>query len=979
MDSRLRQLMAELESWESAVEFGISEDLWAEYQVRLKSDDVYIAALTEMFDVLREQDEAVKKADLSELAKTLMIYSRSAAAKYLSGVERNVNLLYSASLFYLADFPATASLVAKAIDPSALYEDEEFFLWGLLSRQILDDRPLHDMLATVLRGGTEEDYERSSKDLYAAERQALNDNPSRFIASRLALSCLLRFKRYSTWNNLRQYASLFEPRIWQQFIENSDTFPLWELFPSQIEAMERGILGDINEVYSLQMPTSAGKTSLCELIIYHEVKARNKRVLFLVPFRALAAEIKEGISRRLEQVGVSVVASYGGNISTRSESASAETADVLIVTPEKFIALGQSIPDLENRFETIICDEGHLIDDDGRGLQYELLLTKLKGRDPGSKKIIFISAILPNVPSIHSWLGGRDDRLAVSSYKPVETDFAFVGKRGNTWQLDFNTIYQRPRSYFLARFLTDDDFRYTNPETGRQKLLPSRGTYSSLACAAALRARRNGPVALFTTTKGNQGVAGLTKTLISMISLPVNVAIGTVDLTPELKLLEEFSAFHLGKDHQLTHALRFGIGFHHGDLPQEIRREVEEAVHANIITILICTSTLAEGVNLPIRTLVVHTIKRYDGNATREINRRSIKNIVGRVGRAGKETRGRIIFANEGEKLWVESVFREQALEPARGALYNLITSLNRIVVDNNITLNNQLFEAQSAPFLIILDRIDSAIVDLMPADFIIDDVEHFIGDLIGRTLAFQYLDTEALRDRIKEVFAIRARALIEGGTPDTLARLRRSGSTPRFQRFVEGTNILDRPEWKNLESALDDAWLDGVVLPLMAAPTFPEGTDLSWVRQLILFWMSGQTYHQMAAASGRSVDDCLEGLTSTIGFILQDAIAKATQLAILEHGEGEISELAANWASMLQYGVCNLQQLDLFWLGASDRLAVWSLSRYIEINRPYIRGQDILAFLRESAPAVITHLRQDSQVPTLSANRVIRELRLEY
>ena len=86
-----------------------------------------------------------------------------------------------------------------------------------------------------------------------------------------------------------------------------------------MKAIESGILEDANEAYSMQMPTSSGKTSLCEILIYNEVKGRDKKVLFLVPFRALASEIREGISKRLESAGISVVASHGGNIPTRSE------------------------------------------------------------------------------------------------------------------------------------------------------------------------------------------------------------------------------------------------------------------------------------------------------------------------------------------------------------------------------------------------------------------------------------------------------------------------------------------------------------------------------------------------------------------------------------------------------------------------------------------------------------------------------------
>lgn len=143
---------------------------------------------------------------------------------------------------------------------------------------------------------------------------------------------------------------------------------MWELLPSQIAALVGGLLDPNAEAVSLQMPTSAGKTSVCELLIFDEVKGRGRHVLFLVPFRALAAEIAVGMSGRLKAAEIEIIASYGGNLPTRSETTSLETADVLIVTPEKFSALMQVVPDLDKRFETVICDEGHLIDDDSRGL-----------------------------------------------------------------------------------------------------------------------------------------------------------------------------------------------------------------------------------------------------------------------------------------------------------------------------------------------------------------------------------------------------------------------------------------------------------------------------------------------------------------------------------------------------------------------------------------------------------------------------------
>ncbi|MCE5212857.1 MAG: DEAD/DEAH box helicase [Deltaproteobacteria bacterium] len=767
MNNYLRNMMAQMESWEAAAEFGIPEYSWVEYQVIRRSDDLYIACLSSIFDALRLQQKEERESALADIAKILVIYSRSAAARYLSGVEKRLNQLYSASLFYLAGFPATATLLSRPLAPINDVLEEEAFLHGFLGRQLNEARLMDGMLLESFR---DDSIIRSLDNLYTIlegqKNLGLREDPRKFIAAKLTLSCLERFAETNVWDILRQYAAHYTTELWQPFLGNTRAFPLWELLPSQLTAIRAGILGDDDETFSLQMPTSAGKTALCELLIYHEVKARNRRVLFLVPFRALAAEIRDGMSQRLSDAGVRVIASHGGNIPTRSETITVENADVLIITPEKFTALSQVVPGLGNRYQTIICDEGHLIDDDTRGLQYELLLTKLRGTENAPRKLVFISAILPNVNEIHEWLGGQTDRLAHSDYRPVETDYAFLSpqpRQRHSWQLDVNPIYARPRSYFLLKFLDQDDFRYLNRETGRLKLIAGWNSYVSLACAAALKARRNGSVALFTTSRGDQGIRGLAHKLITLCEFNALVAQNSPQLSDQLPLLVEFVEFILGSEYLLTRLLRFGAGFHHGMLPQELRREMEESIQDGIISILICTTTLAEGVNLPIRTLVVHTVRRYNSTEQRweYLHNRSIKNIVGRAGRAGKETRGRVLFINDTEQNKLKEVLQDQAMESAHGALYRLIVAINDYVVRVGINLNNDIIDRQTDPkFLSLIDSIDFTLLDLIPADTPQEQINHHIDELLARTLAKRYCNTEELRICLETVFRLRVEKL---------------------------------------------------------------------------------------------------------------------------------------------------------------------------------------------------------------------------
>lgn len=984
MNNQLRNMMAEMESWEAAAEFGIPEDSWASYQVRKRSDDLYISCLSTVFDALRLNKKEDQEAELAAAAKTLIIYSRSAAARYLNGVEQRLNQLYSAALFYLAGFPATAILLARRLELVENALEEESFLYGFLGRKLTGENPLEKLLSDILQSDATNDLSELSTTLEKEMISGLREDPRKFIAAKLALSCLNRFSEFNVWDVLRHHASHYTADLWQPFLGNPQVSPPWELLPSQLVAIRAGLLGDADETFSLQMPTSAGKTSLCELLIYHEVKIRNKRVLFLVPFRALAAEIREGMSQRLTNAGVQVIASHGGNIPTRSETATVENADVLIITPEKFSAMTQVVPDLESQYQTIICDEGHLIDDNSRGLQYELLLTKLRGTAAVPRKIVFISAILPNVNEIHEWLGGQPNRLAQSSYRPVETDYAFLtpqSPKNDCWQLDVNPIYDRPRSYFLMRFLVQDDFRYRNPETGRTKLIGGWNSYLSLACAAALKARRNGSVALFTTSRGSHGIHGLAEKLILLCEWNTQVAENAPPLSDRLPELIEYIEFQFGQDYLLPRLLKHGAGFHHGRLPQEVRREMEEGIQNGTISILLCTNTLAEGVNLPIRTLVVHTVRRYEGENSgwKFLPNRSIKNIIGRAGRAGKETRGRVIFVNDSERSQLETVLRNESMEAAHGALYRLVVAISNYVTRNTINLDNDVFDQQTDPtFLSIIDSIDFTLLDLIPTDTPQEEINRHVDELLERTLANRYCKTTQLQVCIKTVFRLRAEKLQQSVSRDIWPVLRKSGASLRFWTFVRESGLLEHPLWQTLTDPRDDQWLNEVVIRLLGYPSINIENTPDMLIEIIRGWMSGRTYIEIANNCGCDIDTVLELLSNQVGYRLQEHIAKLCQLAIERHGEGTLSELARNWSSLLQYGLGSIQQLDIFERGGSDRLAAWGVSGFLQSHNVVSRGADLIHYIRANSGPVRTALDRDDRVPKMSSTRLCRELRIE-
>jgi len=978
MNAYLQNMIAQLESWDAAVEFGIPESLWAGYGARQRTTDIYTASLSAIFDTIREDDAEVRQSWFNSLAKSFTIYSRSAATKYIDGFDYNLNQIYCASLYYLADQPATATFLSNSTGTYNTEVEEELFLKNLFSKKLDPNNVLDHELLEALQSVYSENFDDLLADLNERIQIGLDHNPRQYFASKLASEVIKRFSETNIWSNLRKYAPDYSYEDWSPFFTSS-SFSFWELLPSQITAFESGILNDSDEPISLQMPTSSGKTALCEILIYNEVKIRNKRVLFIVPFRALAAEILSGISNRLQDAGLSVIASYGGNISTKSEKASIETADVLIVTPEKLSTLIQVVEGLSEEFGTLICDEGQLIDDQSRGLSYELLLTKLRAT---SKKIIFLSAILPNVDMIHGWLGGAEDTLARSDYKPVQTDYGFVTKQEtNSWQLVFNPIYPKPRNFFLRNFLVQDDFRFRNPATGRNKLITNWKSFTSLACVSSIKARRNGPVALFTTTRGDNGVNGLANKLLSMYENEIFAIQGQTPLSQiqrtETRYFNEYLNFLLGSDYPLSKLVKYNAGFHHGLLPQEIRRVMEEGIENNIILILICTSTLAEGVNLPIRTLVIHTIKRYNPETQKHqfIENRSLKNIIGRAGRAGKETKGRVLFINENEKEIVYQVLRDQGMEDAKGVLFRLIEAIVAHSKRFDIEISEILNFDQ--PLIIkLVENVDYSIFDLLPDDLEAEAVPQLIDELIDKTFAKYLSETSEVVESLKTVFQCRIDKIKKDVEEDQRRFLKKSGSSLKFWDFIQSQGLLEKSIWEELENPLDDDWIEGIIEPLLKYPSIEMDDDeIETTIQALGGWLEGKTYFEIAADCDITIDETFEIVGQIFGFKLQSYLSKLSQIYIAKYGEDQISEVAQAWPSLLQYGLTSPQQLDLFEKGISDRMAVWGMHRSLQYNEVDYRGRRLLRYIRRFKEKFREILEGDGRVPQLCVNRFFNEL----
>src|SRR5690606_16251331 len=205
------------------------------------------------------------------------------------------------------------------------------------------------------------------------------------------------------------------------------------------------------------------KTTLCETLLYWHLGAHpNDVAVLLVPFRSLASELKGTLVTRLNAMGLPARCAYGGTVPSGDEVHDLDQIRAMVATPESLSGILSAEPTFAQRISLVICDEGHLLDSDARGIGLELLLARMKSRAGPAPRFVFVSAIVPNIEEINAWLGGTDQTVIRSTYRPAVAEFAVLQRRGAGATMSINLAmhpHEAPeRRVTLDGFLNRDSF-----------------------------------------------------------------------------------------------------------------------------------------------------------------------------------------------------------------------------------------------------------------------------------------------------------------------------------------------------------------------------------------------------------------------------------------------------------------------------------------------------------------------------------------
>ena len=541
------------------------------------------------------------------------------------------------------------------------------------------------LLLRFLTRGSREDVASAQAllDRAVATEAASGDQDSRWVAAHLR-SLTDEIDAGSLWTMLPPGTP---PGVVQAFtISTPAVLNLWppqrELLAGASGGQESGPNGLDPSLRRLviSVPTSGGKTLFGELLMVTHLAQQRTGVCYVTPLRSLGREVRRNLRRRLNVLAMEVgpeVPDYGlpaegpfGELLQELRSPQRDLfsegveGDVDVMTPERLShALRDNAEDVLSRYGLFVFDEVHLLAERSRGPLVEYLLSFLHWRTEGTQhRIVLLSAALGNAGHIRDWLDvGGQARMIQSAWRGPRrlhaifnteirwtdgpSEIQEVNAKGSKSHLVRRHLYDtwgmvrlRPAENRTVEARTTNSLGVTafRATAGGEREGSPEGSHSTpfykMLAEIVRYVAHGGPVLVLNNTR-----ADAVRTARALAEgLEPSIAART---------LSELARIRLGAEHPLVDMLLRGVAFHHAGLPVDVLGAIEAGLRSDEIQFLVSTSTLTEGVNLPVRTVVLAATPYPGQPEEQQLTGARLINAIGRAGRATRETEGWVVLA----------------------------------------------------------------------------------------------------------------------------------------------------------------------------------------------------------------------------------------------------------------------------------------------------------------------------------------------
>ncbi|MEM5816200.1 MAG: DEAD/DEAH box helicase, partial [Candidatus Aenigmatarchaeota archaeon] len=412
----------------------------------------------------------------------------------------------------------------------------------------------------------------------------------------------------------------------EKWIERIKSLGINKLYPPQEEFVKRKLY---EKSCIISTPTASGKTLMAFLSAIECLK-NGKKVLYTSPLVSLAFEKHEEFSQFFKENKVAIsVSDYD------SSDPWLQNYDIIIATNEKIDSLIRHGADWIKDVGLLIVDEIHLLNDFERGATLEIVIVKIK-KIVRNLKILGLSATIKNCKELAQWLNCD---LLESKFRPVN-------------------LYQGIAFDSKVKFFGRDEIQLDkNLEIEEGIVLDTLS--------------KNKQILIFCSTRKN------VESLAERLSKFVKNHLKKDDLNKLEKVSEEIEnvlEISTKQCKRLSSCIKGGVAFHHSGLVGKQRRIIEENFKNGLIKVLVSTTSLAYGVNLPAFRVLIRDIRRYDElYGYRYIPIIDYYQMIGRCGRPKYDKYGEAITVakdeDEAEKIF--EIFINGEPEPIRSKLSN--------------------------------------------------------------------------------------------------------------------------------------------------------------------------------------------------------------------------------------------------------------------------------------------------------------------
>jgi len=491
--------------------------------------------------------------------------------------------------------------------------------------------------------------------------------------------------------------------------EYLDELGISKLYPPQEKALPYALRGK-NLVLSI--PTAAGKSLIAYLAIIHQIRKKGGKALYIVPLRALAREKYEDL-KIFKKFGFKVGISTGD---LDESDPRISKYDIIICTSEKADSLLRHGITWLDKINVLVIDEIHLIHDPTRGPTLEVIISRFKALNPKTQ-IIALSATIKNALELSDWLEGK---LIQSDWRPVTLKEGVFYKNkikfndGSIDELDGGK--KKPLELLIEESIKD----------GGQSLVFVNNRRSTVSLANKLS-----PV------------------IVNMLSEKDKKHLAKLVESIDKEQMENTTVVQT-----LSNCIKNGVAFHNAGLSSIQKKTVEQGFKNRLIKCIIATPTLAAGVNIPARQVIIRDLYRYDVNfGMVPIPILEYKQQAGRAGRPGFDKNGQAITiaknSNQQDQIFFNYVLADT--EPIYSKLGNqaalrmhLLSAIASNFVNNLDSINkfiNSTFYAYQSDTYAIEDEIDTAIEFLLTNGLIEEIDDGYISTLFGTRTSSLYID----------------------------------------------------------------------------------------------------------------------------------------------------------------------------------------------------------------------------------------------